>query len=87
MRLATKKGVMRYLLRGELANNAGWMLLGQGGQLLPRFCQMGRDGARGSIAFTRKLLGKTLPFGLLAAAVMFLTAPDHSLRGRPQFCQ
>jgi hypothetical protein len=33
MRLATKKGVMRYLLRGELANNAGWMLLGQGGQL------------------------------------------------------
>jgi hypothetical protein len=30
MRLATKKGVMRYLLRGELANNAGWMLLGQG---------------------------------------------------------
>jgi O-antigen/teichoic acid export membrane protein len=41
----------------------------------PRFCQMGRDGARGSIAFTRKLLGKTLPFGLLAAAVMFLAAP------------
>ena len=41
----------------------------------PRFCQMGRSGARGSIAFTGKLLGKTLPFGLLAAAVMFLTAP------------
>jgi O-antigen/teichoic acid export membrane protein len=41
----------------------------------PRFCQMGRNGARGSIAFTGKLLGKTLPFGLLAAAVMFLTAP------------
>jgi O-antigen/teichoic acid export membrane protein len=41
----------------------------------PRFCQMGSNGARGSIAFTRKVLGKTLPFGLLAAAVMFLTAP------------
>jgi O-antigen/teichoic acid export membrane protein len=41
----------------------------------PRFCQMGRNGARGSIAFTVKLLGKTLPFGLLAAAVMFLAAP------------
>jgi O-antigen/teichoic acid export membrane protein len=41
----------------------------------PRFCQMGRNGARGSIAFTGKLLGKTLPFGLLAAGVMFLTAP------------
>jgi O-antigen/teichoic acid export membrane protein len=41
----------------------------------PRFCQMGRNGARGSIAFTGKLLGKTLPFGLLAAVVMFLTAP------------
>ena len=41
----------------------------------PRFCQMGRNGARGSIAFTGKLLGKTLPLGLLAAAVMFLTAP------------
>jgi O-antigen/teichoic acid export membrane protein len=42
---------------------------------LPRFCQTGRNGARGSIAFTRKLLGKTLPFGLLAAAAMFLAAP------------
>ena len=41
----------------------------------PRFCQTGRNGARGSIAFTRKLLGKTLPFGLLAAAAMFLAAP------------
>jgi len=30
---------------------------------------------RGSIAFTRKLLGKTLPFGLLAAAAMFLAVP------------
>jgi O-antigen/teichoic acid export membrane protein len=42
---------------------------------LPRFCQTGRNGARDSIAFTRKLLGKTLPFGLLAAAAMFLAAP------------
>ncbi len=41
----------------------------------PRFCQNGRNGARGSIAFTRKLLGKTLPFGLLAAAAMFFAAP------------
>jgi O-antigen/teichoic acid export membrane protein len=41
----------------------------------PRFCQTGRNGARGAIAFTRKLLGKTLPFGLLAATVMFLAAP------------
>jgi O-antigen/teichoic acid export membrane protein len=41
----------------------------------PRFCQTGRHGARGSIAFTGKLLGKTLPFGLLAGAVMFLAAP------------
>jgi O-antigen/teichoic acid export membrane protein len=41
----------------------------------PRFCQMGRNGARASIGFTRRLLGKTLPFGLLAAVVMFLAAP------------
>jgi O-antigen/teichoic acid export membrane protein len=41
----------------------------------PRFCQTGRNGARGSIAFTGKLLSKTLPFGLLAAAAMFLAAP------------
>jgi O-antigen/teichoic acid export membrane protein len=41
----------------------------------PRFCQTGRNGARGSIAFTGKLLGKTLPFGLLAAAAMFFAAP------------
>jgi O-antigen/teichoic acid export membrane protein len=41
----------------------------------PRFCQMGRNGALGSMALTRKLLGKTLPFGVLAAAVMFLAAP------------
>jgi O-antigen/teichoic acid export membrane protein len=41
----------------------------------PRFCQEGRNGARSSVAFTRKLLSKTLPFGLLAAAVMFLAAP------------
>ncbi len=41
----------------------------------PRFCQTGRDGARGSISFTGKLLKKTLPFGLLAAAAMFLGAP------------
>jgi O-antigen/teichoic acid export membrane protein len=41
----------------------------------PRFCQTGRNGARGSIEFTGKLLSKTLPFGLLAAAVMFVGAP------------
>ena len=41
----------------------------------PRFCQTGRNGAAGSIALTRKLLGKTLPFSLLAAAAMFLAAP------------
>jgi O-antigen/teichoic acid export membrane protein len=41
----------------------------------PRFCQMGKNGARGSIGLTRRLLGKTLPFGLLAAVVMFLAAP------------
>jgi O-antigen/teichoic acid export membrane protein len=41
----------------------------------PRFCQLGHKGARGSIAFTRRLLGKTLPFGLLAAAVLFVAAP------------
>jgi O-antigen/teichoic acid export membrane protein len=41
----------------------------------PRFCQIGSDGARSSITFTRKLLGKTLPFALLASAVLFLTAP------------
>ena len=41
----------------------------------PRFCQTGRNGARGSIAFTGKLLSKTLPLGLLAAAAMFLAAP------------
>jgi O-antigen/teichoic acid export membrane protein len=41
----------------------------------PRFCQMGRNGARGSIGLTRRLLGKTLPFGVLAAVVMFLAAP------------
>jgi len=41
----------------------------------PRFCQLGRDGAAGSIAFTRKLLGKTLPFAILATVVMFAGAP------------
>ena len=41
----------------------------------PRFCQTGRNGARGSIAFTGKLLSKTLPLGLLAAGAMFLAAP------------
>jgi O-antigen/teichoic acid export membrane protein len=41
----------------------------------PRFCQMGSDGARGSITFTRRLLGKTVPFGLLAAGGLFLAAP------------
>jgi O-antigen/teichoic acid export membrane protein len=41
----------------------------------PRFCQTGRNGAAGSIALTRKLLSKTLPFSLLAAAAMFLAAP------------
>ena len=53
----------------------------------PRFCQTGRNGARGSIAFTRKLLGKTLPFGLLAAAVMFLAAPIIPQDGRPELRQ
>jgi O-antigen/teichoic acid export membrane protein len=42
---------------------------------LPRLCQMGRNGARSTIGFTRRLLGKTLPFGMLAAGVMFLAAP------------
>ena len=51
----------------------------------PSFCQTGRNGARGSIAFTGKLLGKTLPFGLLAAAAMFLAAPDHSSPCGPSF--
>jgi O-antigen/teichoic acid export membrane protein len=41
----------------------------------PRFCQAGRNGAGASIVFTRKLVGKTLPFGLLAAAAMFVAAP------------
>ncbi len=41
----------------------------------PRFCQMGMTGVRSSISFTRKLLSKTLPFGLLAAILMFATAP------------
>jgi O-antigen/teichoic acid export membrane protein len=41
----------------------------------PRLCQTGRNGVAGSIALTRKLLGKTLPFGLLAAAAMFVSAP------------
>jgi O-antigen/teichoic acid export membrane protein len=41
----------------------------------PRFCQMGSDGARGSIAFTRRLLGKTVPFGMVAAGGLFLAAP------------
>ncbi len=41
----------------------------------PRFCQLGRDGALGSIHFTRKLLAKTLPFSVLVAGIMFFTAP------------
>jgi O-antigen/teichoic acid export membrane protein len=41
----------------------------------PRFCQTGQDGARSAIGLTRKVVGKTLPFGLLAAAAMFLLAP------------
>jgi O-antigen/teichoic acid export membrane protein len=41
----------------------------------PRFCQLGRDGAIGSIAFTRKLLSKTFPFAVLATVVMFFSAP------------
>jgi O-antigen/teichoic acid export membrane protein len=41
----------------------------------PRFCQAGQNGTRAAIGLTRKLLGKTIPFGLLAAAVMFLIAP------------
>jgi O-antigen/teichoic acid export membrane protein len=41
----------------------------------PRLCQTGRNGVAGSMALTRKLLGKTLPFGLLAAAAMFVSAP------------
>jgi O-antigen/teichoic acid export membrane protein len=41
----------------------------------PRFCQMGSNGARASFGLTGKLLRKTLPFAVLAAAVMFLAAP------------
>jgi O-antigen/teichoic acid export membrane protein len=41
----------------------------------PRFCQIGSGGARDSIGFTRRLLGKTVPFGLVAAAGLFLAAP------------
>lgn len=41
----------------------------------PRFCQLGMDGAKGSISFTGKLLKKTLPFSLLATVVMFASAP------------
>jgi O-antigen/teichoic acid export membrane protein len=40
----------------------------------PKFCQKGREGARASISFTKQLLSKTLPYALLAAAGMFLTA-------------
>jgi O-antigen/teichoic acid export membrane protein len=41
----------------------------------PRFCQSGQNGAHCSIGLTRKVVSKTLPFGLLAAAAMFLVAP------------
>jgi O-antigen/teichoic acid export membrane protein len=41
----------------------------------PRFCRAGRDGARGCMAFTRKLVGTTFPFSVAAAALMFLAAP------------
>jgi O-antigen/teichoic acid export membrane protein len=40
----------------------------------PKFCQKGMEGARASISFTKQLLSKTLPYALLAAAGMFLTA-------------
>ena len=41
----------------------------------PRFCQLGTGGVRESIAFTRKLVGRTVPFGMLSAVVMFVAAP------------
>ncbi len=40
----------------------------------PKFCQKGAEGAHASIAFTKQVLKKTLPFALVAAAGMFLTA-------------
>jgi O-antigen/teichoic acid export membrane protein len=40
----------------------------------PKFCQKGMEGARASIDFTKQLLRKTLPYALVAAAGMFLTA-------------
>jgi O-antigen/teichoic acid export membrane protein len=41
----------------------------------PRFCQKGVNGVRGNIEFARKIIQKTVPFALLAAAGMFLCAP------------
>ena len=41
----------------------------------PRFCQTGADGISHCMQLTKKLLGKTLPFGLLAAVCMFISAP------------
>jgi O-antigen/teichoic acid export membrane protein len=41
----------------------------------PRFCRAGQSGVRGSVALTRRLLARTVPFGFGAAAVMFLCAP------------
>lgn len=40
----------------------------------PKFCQKGMEGARASIGFTKQVLRKTLPYALVAAAGMFLTA-------------
>ena len=45
------------------------------GAAFPRFCQMGVNGAQGAIGFTRRLLSRTLPFGLLAGAILFVSAP------------
>ncbi len=41
----------------------------------PQFCQAGSQGACGSGPLTRKLLSRTLPFAMLSAVVMFVTAP------------
>jgi O-antigen/teichoic acid export membrane protein len=51
----------------------------------PRFCQTGLNGTRGSIGLTRKLLAKTIPFGCLAAVVMFLSAPLIPVIAGPSF--
>ncbi len=41
----------------------------------PRFCQKGVNGVRGNMQFALKIVQKTVPFALLAAAGMFLCAP------------